>query len=243
MRGKFIVIEGADGAGTTTISRKIVTQLMHQFPPQAGSRKIIETREPSGGPVGMFIRDILSKRIPSPGNTVLKLLFRADRVDHMNKVIRPALDEGAVVVSDRGYPSTLVYQVAPDVTADESCICPTELAHNEYSIAKKMKLLYSIFVGEDDMVVPDLSIFLKVNPETARKRIDSRKPINLRCEKEDIFDDEEFQVKVHRLYDIWAKTFPFIFYRDKGIRIRSVDAEKSVDEVLDACMQFINGTL
>jgi dTMP kinase len=102
--GKLIVLEGIDGSGTTTQARSLCEWL--------ASRGVTAhlTREPSDGPVGRLIREILhGAHAPVAGDT-MALLFAADRVDHLAREIVPALERGVHVVTDRYYHSSLAYQ-------------------------------------------------------------------------------------------------------------------------------------
>lgn len=104
-RGRFIVLEGADGAGTTTQAQALSSWL------EARGATAHVTQEPSGGPVGRLIREILRGEKPSEmGWQRLALLFAADRLDHYEREIAPRLDEGEHVISDRYLLSSLVYQ-------------------------------------------------------------------------------------------------------------------------------------
>jgi dTMP kinase len=112
-KAKFIVIEGIDGAGTTTQSQLLVDWLA------TGGRKSGLTAEPSRGPVGLLLRQILSGRTIVKNddgshraihNDVIALLFAADRIDHLDSEVLPLLDKGIIVVSDRYYHSSLTYQ-------------------------------------------------------------------------------------------------------------------------------------
>jgi dTMP kinase len=102
------VLEGLDGAGTTTQARRLVDDLA------ARGKKAHLTREPSDGPVGRLIREMLTGGHTIPGQSIAQvtfsLLFAADRMDHLQREVEPALAEGAVVVSDRWYHSSLAYQ-------------------------------------------------------------------------------------------------------------------------------------
>jgi dTMP kinase len=111
--GKFIVIEGIDGAGTTTQSKHLVDWMNQQ------GHKAIGTCEPSHGPIGQMLRQILSGRLMArkPGgqahpmcNDVIALLFAADRMDHLDGEILPLLGSGIHVVSDRYLHSSFTYQ-------------------------------------------------------------------------------------------------------------------------------------
>src|SRR3990172_733300 len=112
-KGRFLVLEGLDGAGTTTQAQR----------PPAGmrehGRKVHLTAEPSGGPVGVMVRQVLTRRIAGvPGArgtaefdaAALALLFAADRLDHVAVEIAPRLAAGVDVVSDRFTLSSLAYQ-------------------------------------------------------------------------------------------------------------------------------------
>jgi dTMP kinase len=117
-RGRFIVLEGIDGAGTTTQTERLVASL------RARGHAVLATCEPSDGAIGKLIRSALTGRLlASDGETpqkldwaTLALLFAADRLHHVASVVRPALDAGTIVVSDRYTLSSLVYQ---SVTASD----------------------------------------------------------------------------------------------------------------------------
>jgi len=102
-RGRLIVLEGIDGAGTTTQGKRLVRRLRHR-----GWQSHF-TWEPSRGPVGRYIRACL-KQTPGPSPERLALLFAADRIDHYETEIAPLLAAGAIVVSDRYVLSSLAYQ-------------------------------------------------------------------------------------------------------------------------------------
>ncbi len=106
-RGRFITFEGIDGSGKSTQAR-----LLHDRLKNAGHDAVL-TREPGGSAGAEEIRRLLVEGDPerwSPETEIL--LFTAARRDHLEKTIRPALDRGAVVISDRFADSTRVYQGA-----------------------------------------------------------------------------------------------------------------------------------
>jgi dTMP kinase len=108
-RGVFVVVEGIDGAGTTTQCRAYASYLEGQ------ARSVHVTREPSDGPIGRLVRQILRKETAelSRGSAeMMALLFAADRIDHNLSEIDVALARGAVVLSDRYDLSSLAYQSA-----------------------------------------------------------------------------------------------------------------------------------
>jgi len=105
--GKFISLEGGEGAGKTTLIRKLKTHLENQ------GLEVIITREPGGTPGAEDLRDILLTGQTDRWSPVTEaLLMYAARVDHVERLIQPALARGAWVISDRFSDSTLAYQGA-----------------------------------------------------------------------------------------------------------------------------------
>jgi dTMP kinase len=108
-RGRLIVLEGIDGSGTTTQTERLVAHLRQQ------GRTAVSTREPSGGPIGRLLREVLLGQHRMPGGApvdgrAMALLFAADRLDHLQREVEPTLTEGSDVVSDRYLMSSLAYQ-------------------------------------------------------------------------------------------------------------------------------------
>lgn len=104
MRPLFIAIEGIDGSGGTTQVQRLAAWLRDQ------GRPVHTTAEPSTGPVGRFIREALADPEQRIGDAVLPYLFAADRRDHLDREILPALARGETVVTDRYKHSSLAYQ-------------------------------------------------------------------------------------------------------------------------------------
>lgn len=103
-RGKFITLEGVDGAGKSTHLAWIAERL------RAGGREVVVTREPGGTPLAEKLRERVLAEAMDPV-TETRLMFEA-RADHVAKVIAPALARGAWVVCDRFTDSTVAYQGA-----------------------------------------------------------------------------------------------------------------------------------
>jgi dTMP kinase len=108
-RGRLIVLEGIDGSGTTTQTERLVAHLCQQ------GRTAVSTREPSGGPIGRLLREVLLGQHRMPGGApvdgrAMALLFAADRLDHLQREVELNLAEGSDVVSDRYLMSSLAYQ-------------------------------------------------------------------------------------------------------------------------------------
>jgi len=106
-RGLFIVLEGVDGAGSTTQTRLLTDFLIQQGLPA------IATKEPTEGRIGQVIRTYLKSKVLHP--SIDALLFAADRMEHLETVVKPALERGEHVISDRYIESTLAYQSADGV--------------------------------------------------------------------------------------------------------------------------------
>lgn len=144
--GAFIVIEGLDGSGKTTQAKLLAAKL-------AQSHCTLFTAEPSQGRIGTFIRNSClygeERLIPE----VEALLFAADRIEHVENEIKPALQEKRLVISDRYIYSSLAYQGSAGV--DLSWI---------RGINK-------------DALKPDFAVFIDVTPETVLKRLERRKSI------------------------------------------------------------------
>jgi dTMP kinase len=115
MAGRFIVFEGLDGAGTTTQAKLLAERV------QAQGRTVYLAHQPSEGPAGLLIRQILAGRAATPqadgklamvDERVMALLFAADRLDHLGSQIEPRLARGEDVILDRYTLSSLAYQGA-----------------------------------------------------------------------------------------------------------------------------------
>ena len=101
-KGRFITLEGMDGAGKSTHIPSIIRQL------QASGLEVVSTREPGGTPLGEQLREILLHQAMSAETETL-LMFAA-RQEHIAQIIAPALARGACVVSDRFTDATYAYQ-------------------------------------------------------------------------------------------------------------------------------------
>ena len=174
--GFFIAVEGIDGCGSTThvkLLEKALRQRGHQVQP---------TCEPSNGPIGMLIRQVLQKRLFVPDATgprafawsTMALLFAADRMDHLDSTVVPGLRDGAVVISDRYDLSSLAYQ---SVTAPGG-----------------EKVIPWIRELNAAALRPDLTLVINVPSEVAEQRRKARGGM------QEIFDSNELQEKLVEVY-------------------------------------------
>lgn len=147
----YIAIEGLDGSGGTTQ----LGLLEDAWRRRAPAKELLRTREPSDGPVGRLIRAQLAGG--DLGDPVFPYLFAADRRDHLDRVVLPALARGAVVLSDRCLLSSLAYQ-APALGL------PRVLALNE------------------DFRLPDLILMLDLDPAVSLARVEARGGVRDRFE-------------------------------------------------------------
>lgn len=112
-RGVFVVLEGGDGSGKSTQARLLTLRLRDL------GREVVATREPGATEAGAAIRSLVLGGDDLDARAEA-LLIAADRAQHAAEVVRPALERGAVVVSDRYIPSSLAYQgVARGLGVDE----------------------------------------------------------------------------------------------------------------------------
>ena len=151
-KGIFICIEGLDGSGKTTHAHRIVRNL------QKKGFDAVYTTEPSRGELGKFIRTSVlqgKKRVP---RVVEALLFAVDRVEHLEKMVKPALEEGKIVISDRCMYSSLAYQGAAELDLE--------------------------WIEEINRMAlpPDLAIYIDVPPEVVVERIRRKKSVMERLE-------------------------------------------------------------
>ena len=173
--GLLIVIEGIDGAGTTTQMERYADLLRER------GRRVHTTRQPSRGPVGSFIRRALGGEVSVGGALhapLMALLFAADRLEHFASEIEPELTAGAVVLCDRYDLSSIAYQTA---TALPELAAPHEFEVWVRSLNRFARR-------------PDLTLVVDVSPETAERRRATRSG------KPDIYEYAELQRKLAALY-------------------------------------------
>ncbi|MCB9667579.1 MAG: dTMP kinase [Myxococcales bacterium] len=184
IEGSFIVLEGVDGAGTTTHVRLLAKEF------RARGLPVFRTGEPSRGPVGGLLRQILTGRVvvhglqgarpPSWGT--MALLFAADRMDHLEAEIIPNLMDGVNVVSDRYDHSSVAYQ--------------------SLSAGSKPAIIDWVRELNARAKRPDLTIVLDVPAEVAQARRRSR------MMAQEMYEDDALQRELVEFYANIDEYFP-----------------------------------
>lgn len=150
MKGKFITIEGPDGAGKTTQVRKISDYL------KSKGFNVLVTREPGGTALGEKLREVLlTSEGESPVPEAEALIYAASRAQLVKKVIEPALDDGFIILCDRFVDSSLAYQ--------------------GWARGLGIEKLADINGWFLKGVWPDLTIVLDIDPAQSLKRISGKK--------------------------------------------------------------------
>jgi dTMP kinase len=196
--GRFVVLEGIDGSGTTTQVARLADRLRSM-------RVLVRaTREPSDGPVGTLVRQVLTGRVVNPGGrapgwATMALLFAADRMDHVESEIEPVLAQGGVVLSDRYDASSLAYQ---SVSSGAEARDAVEWIRSLNRYVRR----------------PDLTIVLDLPPDVAADRR------LYRGEAAQLYEQNEVQRALAAFYRDLAKHMP-------NDRVVLVDASGSVEDV------------
>jgi dTMP kinase len=162
-RGRFITLEGGEGAGKSTNARYARERL------EAAGIDVLQTREPGGTPLAEQIRALLLEVRDEPvdGITELLLMFAA-RVQHLRTVIEPALARGTWVLCDRFTDATYAYQ------GGGRGVDPAKIAALEVLVHGDLQ--------------PDLTLYLDVPPAAARARLDGREFDRFERERQDFFE-------------------------------------------------------
>lgn len=203
MKGLFITLEGLDGAGKTTQLHKVAELLRQQ------GYEVVESREPGGTELAEKVRALVLDAALPLNNTTQTLLYLAARSEHVDKLLRPALEAGKIVLCDRFSDSTLAYQgLAAGKTIDEL----TDLRQ------------LNAFATEG--LAPDLTLVLDGDPKLLLKRRDAR-GVTDRYEEQGL----ELQYKLRSAFAALAKAEPE--------RMRIINAEGSEAAVSAAIMDVI----
>ncbi len=148
-KGLFITFEGSDGCGKTTQLEKTASFL------KENGFEVVTTREPGALDIGKKIREILLHHKGTVADRCEMFLFLADRAQHVETFIKPALGEGKIVLCDRHTDSTIAYQ--------------------GYGRERDIKLLKDLNEIAVNGLKPDLTLLFDVSTEIAQKRVGNEK--------------------------------------------------------------------
>lgn len=203
MKGLFITLEGLDGAGKTTQLHKAAELLRQQ------GYEVVESREPGGTALAEQVRNLVLDAALPLSNTTQTLLYLAARSEHVDKLLRPSLQAGKIVLCDRFSDSTLAYQgLAAGRTMEEL----TELRQ------------LNGFATEG--LAPDLTLVLDGDPQLLLKRRNAR-GVTDRYEEQGL----ELQYRLRSAFAALAEAEPE--------RMCLINAEGSEDQVHQAIMTVI----
>ena len=182
MKNYFITFEGGEGSGKST-----QIDFLSDFLKKKGA-KVLSTREPGGTPSAEIIRDLVTKGDPNKWTPLTEsLLMWASRTEHVEKLIRPSLEDGKWVLCDRFYHSTYAYQ---------------GIGHNLG--IEKMQAIKNIVLGD---FKPDLTFVLDIDPIVGIERTKKRNSDEDRFEKMNI----DFHNKLRHAFIEISKEDPHRF--------------------------------
>lgn len=206
MTGYFVSFEGPDGAGKSTVLKEVLAKIGSQLKPQ-----YLVTREPGGSKIAEKIRDI----ILDPANDKMDakteaLLYAAARSQHVEEIIKPALEAGKIVFSDRFVDSSLAYQ-----------------GEGRDLGIKEVKQINNFATNKLD---PDLTFFIDVAPEIGLSRIQKLRP-----GQEDRLEQENlsFHTKVYQGFLKVRAMYPERFVTIDGTQ----PIDQVVDQVIATLKQ------
>ncbi len=208
MRGKFITFEGIDGSGKSTQLRMIASEL------RLRGLDVLTTMEPGGTPLGRRLREAFLETEETVAPLAELLLFAADRAQHVNHLIKPSLETGRIVISDRYADATFAYQGAGRGFSEE--------------------LVNEVIRIATDGLKPDLTVFFDISVDTAISRTKSRsdkETVKNRMDAETI----EFYERVRNAYLKLAET--------EKDRFRIVDANGSIGEIKARVLEIVTDFL
>lgn len=200
-KGCYIALEGTEASGKTTQ----VEKLKEYF--ESKGRVVVTTREPrKEGIIGDLVHEVLkgNEKFPS---LALQYLFTTDRVLNHEDVIKPALEAGKVVISDRVFWSGIVYGILDRMGEDY-----------DTKTADYLLIAHSILSAYHQFIIPDFTFYLRIPLDVSLKRLK-----NERKQEKEIYEDEDKIRKVIEGYDA-------LFERFKD-EIITVDGTKSVEDV------------
>ena len=242
-RGFFAVFEGCDGSGKGAVIAALCDRLA------AAGHAVTRTAEPSSGPVGALIREVLTNRF-LVSRDAMGPLYAADRIDHVSAVVEPALAAGETVLCDRYELSNLVYRLAEvegplfccqawrcpwrgDAAAqgsvDVDFCCPMCGADAFLTPAAAARLTWARGLVPAPLV-PDLTLVLAITPAVgaARRAVRGR--------PDELYDAAPIQTRVAALYRHAAALLP-------GQRVAILDGAADAATVADAAYAALTAAM
>lgn len=199
-KGLFVTLEGGEGAGKSTLARTLQADLM------SNGYEVVVTREPGGTPGAEEIRKLLVEgKVDRWSAMTEALLFYAARMDHVEKTILPALERGAVVISDRFADSTLAYQGAAGGIELE-----------------RLQALHNLVLQDFQ---PDLTLLIDIPPELGIDRTQARLGFEIRFESKAL----AFHKRLRQCYLELAAQAPDRFVKIDGTDTIEAVAEAAID--------------
>lgn len=193
----FITLEGIEGCGKSTQAALLAERLRRR------GLRVLLTREPGGSPLGPRIRSLLLSEAHAPSPRCELLLYAAERAEHVEKVIAPALSRGEVVLCDRYGDATRAYQA--------------------FGRGLPRDLVETLHAAATGGLEPDLTLYLRIGVEEGLRRARSRNREAGRDEGRFEAESLDFHHRVFEGYERLAQEF-------RG-RIVPVDASGAVEEV------------
>jgi len=204
-RGRFITLEGIEGSGKTTQAAILADAL------RSRGNQVLVTREPGGTHAGEFIRAIFLDRSIALGETAELLLVLADRAQHVREKLRPSLETGQIVISDRYSDSTIAYQ--------------------GYGRGLDLKLVRGLNRIASDSVTPDLTIVLDCSPEIGLARTKARAKSTARIRDRFEAEQLEFHRRVRDGFRVIA--------RDEPARVVLLDSSREPGDVSGDILRLV----
>ena len=195
MKGKFIVFEGIDGSGKTTQINQLSKWLIGtDLIPK--NNQLVITREPGGTNLGKSIRSLLldTSIENTPASITELLLYAADRAQHVNEIIRPSINKGNWVISDRFSGSTLAYQ--------------------GYGRSLDIKLIKNLENISTQGICPDITFLLEIPVEESIKRRINRKDDRMEREGREFLSNVSLGFKALSKNNKW-KTISAVNSKEK----------------------------
>ncbi len=204
MASAFITFEGIDGSGKSTQMRMLASEL------RLRGQEVVSTREPGGTPLGFRIRDLVLDAEEQVDPLAELLLYAADRAQHVRTLVRPALDSGHIVLSDRYADATAAYQGAGRGFPEE--------------------LVSELIVLATGGLMPDLTLVFDLTVEESQLRQRNRSRGNAKQDRLDA-EDAAFHTRVRDAYLKLAAAEPE--------RIHIINAGGSIQETQGQVMKLV----